>query len=151
MCFQSQLPHKSVDLVRIPNKNTFSSAGVIERRFAMRKAIRGCDRKTICDGKTICVLKLGRVGGQVEDTEGAARLADLNLRNRIGTASGGKSMCFQSQFPNRSVNLVRISNQNTFSSAGVVGTVARATSQGLLDLPPHTLLFPARKTDRCVS
>jgi hypothetical protein len=33
MCFQSQFPHKSVNLVRIPNKNTFSSAEIIERRI----------------------------------------------------------------------------------------------------------------------
>jgi hypothetical protein len=31
MCLQSQFPHKSVNLVRIPNKNTFSSAEIIER------------------------------------------------------------------------------------------------------------------------
>jgi hypothetical protein len=33
MSFQSQSPHKSVNLVRIPNKNTFSSAEIIERRI----------------------------------------------------------------------------------------------------------------------
>jgi hypothetical protein len=33
MCFQSQFPHKSVNLVRIPNRNTFSSAEIIERRI----------------------------------------------------------------------------------------------------------------------
>jgi hypothetical protein len=33
MCFQSQFPHKSVNLGRIPNKNTFNSAEIIERRI----------------------------------------------------------------------------------------------------------------------
>jgi len=35
MCFQSQFPPKSVNSVRIPNKNTFSSAEIIERRIGL--------------------------------------------------------------------------------------------------------------------
>jgi hypothetical protein len=33
MCFQSQFPHKSVNLIRIPDKNTFNSGRIIERRI----------------------------------------------------------------------------------------------------------------------
>ena len=44
MCFQSQSPHKAVNLVRIPNKNTFSRAEIVERRFdRVLKRRRGVD------------------------------------------------------------------------------------------------------------
>ena len=33
MCFQNQSPQNFVNLVRIPNKKTFSSAGIIARRI----------------------------------------------------------------------------------------------------------------------
>jgi hypothetical protein len=59
MFFQSQFPHKSVNLVRIPNKNTFSSAEIIERRI------------NLCPEASSRGLRGGRFGGPLEARNGS--------------------------------------------------------------------------------